>query len=179
MTGISEIWRHEDTKSMVSKLLVALIVIRNSAFFDRNFWNWKTWRHKQYGVKTQFLFIIWGKKFKALLQWICSCFFKIDSFFSIDLSFQDLFNFNFSVSNNKSPLLIPISYPCEELKCMHKQKVWTFFHSGNTNAVYYTQLGCNQVAFLIKWCFMIQFFFVESGIGVMGRLTLFVYVPYS
>ena len=31
---------------MVSKLLVALIVIRNSAFFDRNFWNWKTWRHK-------------------------------------------------------------------------------------------------------------------------------------
>ena len=41
MTGISEIWRHEDTKSMVSKLLVALIVIRNSAFFDRNFWNWK------------------------------------------------------------------------------------------------------------------------------------------
>ena len=66
----------------------------------------------------------------------------------LEVSFcQDLFNFNSSVSNNKSPLLIPI-YPCEEPKCKHKQKVWTFFHSGNTNAVYYTKLGCNQVAFL-------------------------------
>ena len=37
---------------MVSRVLVALIVIRNLAFFDRNFWNWKKWRHKKYGVKT-------------------------------------------------------------------------------------------------------------------------------
>ena len=60
-----------DTKGMVSKLLVALIVIRNSAFFDRNLWNWKdmktqtltlflvhnesSWAHvktKKYGGKT-------------------------------------------------------------------------------------------------------------------------------
>ena len=32
-TGISEISRHEDKKSMVSKLFIALIVKRNSAFF--------------------------------------------------------------------------------------------------------------------------------------------------
>ena len=56
---------------MVSKLLVALIVIRNLAFFDRNLWNWKdmktqtltlflvhnesSWAHvktKKHGVKT-------------------------------------------------------------------------------------------------------------------------------
>ena len=42
------IWRHEDTKSMVSKSFIALILIRNSSFFD----NLKTWRHKKYGVKT-------------------------------------------------------------------------------------------------------------------------------
>ena len=35
MTGISEIWRHEDTKSMVSKLLVAL---QNSLSHT---WQWK------------------------------------------------------------------------------------------------------------------------------------------
>ena len=154
MTGISEIWRHVDTKSMVSKLSVALIVIRNSAFFDRNFWNWKTWRHKQYGVKNAVSLNHLGKEIQGPIAVNLFMFLQNRSFFSIDLSFQDLFNFNFSVSNNKSPLLIPISYPCEELKCMHKQKVWTFLHSGNTNAVYYTQLGCNQVAFLIKWCFM-------------------------
>ena len=39
---------HEDTKGMVSKLLIALIVIRNLAFFDRNFWH----RHKKYGAKS-------------------------------------------------------------------------------------------------------------------------------
>ena len=43
-------WRQ---KSMESRLLIALIVIRNSAFYcDRNVWNLKTWRHKKYGVKT-------------------------------------------------------------------------------------------------------------------------------
>ena len=36
-TGISEISRHEDTKIMVSKLFIALIVKRNLAFFDSNF----------------------------------------------------------------------------------------------------------------------------------------------
>ena len=46
------LWVHKKTKSMESKLLIALIMIRNSAFFDRNFWNFKTWRHKNYGVKT-------------------------------------------------------------------------------------------------------------------------------
>ena len=43
-------WRQ---KSMESRLLIALIVIRNLAFYcDRNFWNLKTCRHKKYGVKT-------------------------------------------------------------------------------------------------------------------------------
>ena len=37
VTGIYEIWTHEDTKNMVSKLFVALIVINISAFFDRNY----------------------------------------------------------------------------------------------------------------------------------------------
>ena len=175
-------------KTNKSRLLIALIVIRNSAFYcDRNFWNLKTWRHKKYGVKTfscshcdKKFGLFWqeflkledmktqtvlcqnavslyhlGKEIQGPIAVNLFMFLQNRFFFSIDLSFQDLFNFNFSVSNNKSPLLIPISYPCEELKCMHKQKVWTFLHSGNTNAVYYTQLGCNQVAFLIKWCFMI------------------------
>ena len=43
-------WRQ---KSMEARLLIALIVIRNSAFYcDRNVWNLKTWRHKKYSVKT-------------------------------------------------------------------------------------------------------------------------------
>ena len=46
------LWVHKETKSMESKLFIALIMIRNSAFFDKNFWNFKTWIHKKYGVKT-------------------------------------------------------------------------------------------------------------------------------
>ena len=44
------LWRQ---KGMESRLLIALIVIRNLAFYcDRNFWNLKTCRHKKHGVKT-------------------------------------------------------------------------------------------------------------------------------
>ena len=43
-------WRQ---KSMESRLLIALFVIRTSAFYcDRSFWNLKTCRHKKHGVKT-------------------------------------------------------------------------------------------------------------------------------
>ena len=54
VTGIDEIWRNEDTKSMMSKFLIALIVIRNSAFYFVTgiLWNLQPWRHKKYGVKT-------------------------------------------------------------------------------------------------------------------------------
>ena len=85
LTAVSDISRHVEKKSMVSKLLIALIVerhsafltrsskmstlveikllvalimIRNSAFIDRNFWNFKTWRHKKYGVKTFIALIV-------------------------------------------------------------------------------------------------------------------------
>ena len=40
-------------------------------------------------------------------------------FLSIDLSFQDQFNFDSTVSNLKSPLLIPNPY--EEQKCKQKK----------------------------------------------------------
>ena len=62
------LWRHDDTKNMVSKLFIALIVISNLAFLWHNFMKFhdtkimvskllialhlKTWRHKKYGVKT-------------------------------------------------------------------------------------------------------------------------------
>ena len=68
LTYFSEIWRHKNTKSMVSNLLIALIVIRNSAFLWHDFMKFqdtkimvskllitlhlKIWRHKKYGVKT-------------------------------------------------------------------------------------------------------------------------------
>ena len=44
-------WTQVKTKK--SRLLIALTVIKNSAFYcDRDFWNLKTWRHKKYGLKT-------------------------------------------------------------------------------------------------------------------------------
>ena len=51
-------------------------------------------------------------------------------FLSIDLSFQDQFNFKLSESNDNAHCWF--TYPYEKSA---SKKIWTFFHSGNTNAV--------------------------------------------